>query len=101
MPSSAILGLLVFFCEGAVVGVGENDERDQPVSTGTDGILAGGVWLRLGVCVLATGTTRGRTGRGYGIFVVFRKGHSTSYLLAFLLRVVDSNAQDSSAAYCY
>ena len=37
----------------------------------------GGFWLRLNVCELAICITRGRTGRGYGIFVVVRKGHST------------------------
>ena len=47
------------------------------ISLGTeiDGTPAGGVWLRPSACVLATGN-RGRTGRGYGIFVVVRKGHT-------------------------
>ena len=45
--------------------------------TGTDGTPAGGFWFRLNVCALAIGTTRGRTGRGYGIFVVVRKGLPT------------------------
>ena len=74
MHSSAVfLSLLVFFICEAAVGVGESDERDESApaqSTGTDGTLAGGVWLMLSVCALAIGTTRGRSGRGYGIFVV-------------------------------
>ena len=49
------------------------------MDTGTKGNLEGGVWLRRRVCVLAVGTTRGCTGRGYGALVVAREGHSTTY----------------------
>ena len=31
-------------------------KRERPVGTGRDGTPAGGVWLRLTVCVLAIGT---------------------------------------------
>lgn len=48
--------------------------RLRQVRTGTDRTPAGGVWLRRSVCVLAIGT-RARKGRGYGIFVVVRRGH--------------------------
>ena len=60
-----------FFGEVAV-GVGESNERYQsgPARTAP-------LWLRLSVCMLAIGTTRGRTGRGYGVFVVVHKGQST------------------------
>ena len=40
-------------------------------------------------CGLAIGSSRGRTGRGYGIFGIARKGHSTSYTLhTYPLRVL-------------
>ena len=32
--------------------------RLHTITTGTDGTPAGGVWLRLSLCVLAIGTTR-------------------------------------------
>ena len=48
--------------------------------------------------MLAIGATRGRTGRGYGAFVVVRKGHSTCEGKK-LIRVVGSDAPDSFIAY--
>ena len=76
MHSSAVPSLLVFLFYDVIVGLRESDER-RSVGTGTGGTPTGGFRLRINVCVLAIWTTRGHTGRGYGIFVVTRRRHST------------------------